>query len=545
MKLPFIFGILLLFTLSLAAQKQKQEGNMEKAGNLAEKYYRPNKKQVYKVIGNDSLEISIFKPKEHKVGANTPCIVFFHGGGYTSGSPSQFYAQCQHFADCGIVAFSAQYRLKNTPVECVKDAKSVIRWLRNNSKKLGIDPDRVAAGGGSAGGYLSAAAATLSSEFDEKGEDLSVSSKPNAVICLTIALDDTHGRGKDLLGDNWKKFIPACNIAKGIPPVLYVAGSADNRTPMEGVRKFEADVKAVGGRCDLIVYDKQPHGFYNYNEDNKFYPLVLRNIDEFLVSLGWLDPAITQVKEQEWMVDGKPRKALVYIPESAKTRSLPLIFAYHGRGGSMEMANERYKFSKYWPDAIVVYPQGLRNSGKLFGKEDPRAGWQMQTGQSGDRDVKFFDTMLSYFKENYRVDPGQVFLTGHSNGGYFTYVLWAMRGDVFAAVAPTAAATNTLILDQPGASLKGVLQPKTAFILSGEKDDLVKYEWQVETLRSVLELNGCDVKKGKKTSEYVTVYPSSKGTSVTTYIHPKGHGFPSEASPYVLEFFKNNIEKKK
>ena len=84
--------------------------------------------------------------------------------------------------------------------------------------------------------------------------------------------------------------------------------------------------------------------------------------------------------------------------------------------------------------------QGLNTPGALTDTEGKKPGWQKTFGDQDDRDLKFFDAVLATLKKDYKVDEKRIYATGHSNGGGFTYLLWAARGEVFAAVAPCAAA---------------------------------------------------------------------------------------------------------
>jgi acetyl esterase/lipase len=122
------------------------------------------RQETYKQVGEVTLKIDIFEPKQKDSAKKYPAIVFFFGGGWVGGSPGQFYRQCEYLAGRGMIAMSAEYRVKSrhqtTPAECVKDGKSAVRWIRANAARLDIDPDRIAAGGGSAGGHVAAAVAT-------------------------------------------------------------------------------------------------------------------------------------------------------------------------------------------------------------------------------------------------------------------------------------------------------------------------------------------------------------------------------------------------
>jgi polyhydroxybutyrate depolymerase len=229
----------------------------------------------------------------------------------------------------------------------------------------------------------------------------------------------------------------------------------------------------------------------------------------------------------EWTIAGVTRKALVYIPATAKTKPTPILFTYHGHGGSMQHMYDTRGFDKLWPEAIFICPQGLKTVGKLTDPEGNLPGWLMDA-DSVNRDLKFFDAMLATLQKDYKVDTKRIYATGHSNGGGFTYLLWAMRGDVFAAVAPSASV---------GGKLTTMLKPKPAMHIMGDADPLVKPEWQRLTCNYLLRLNKCE-KTGKKLADYVTEYPSAIGTPFVWYDHPGGHIYPQEANQVVIDFFK-------
>src|SRR6185295_12733572 len=128
---------------------------------------------------------------------------------------------------------------------------------------------------------------------------------------------------------------------------------------------------------------------------------------------------------REWTVDGVTREAMVYAPSSprAKTNEAPLLLAFHGHGGTMRNAARAFNYQSIWPEAIVVYPQGLATPGRLTDPEGKKAGWQFAIGEQDDRDLKFFDAMLETIEKDYRVDKRRIYVTGHSNGGGFTYLL--------------------------------------------------------------------------------------------------------------------------
>lgn len=229
----------------------------------------------------------------------------------------------------------------------------------------------------------------------------------------------------------------------------------------------------------------------------------------------------------EFKLDGVAREALVYAPATAKAQPAPVVFVFHGHGGTARNVVRSFAIQRHWPEAISVYMQGLKTPGKLTDPEGKRSGWQARPGEQQDRDLKFFDAVLARLKQEYKADGKRIFATGHSNGGAFTYLLWAERGDVFAAVAASSA---------PAAQSLPRLKPKPALHLAGEADPLVKFEWQKQTIDAVRKLNGCQA-EGKPWDKYCTLYPSKTGTPVVTFIHPGGHALPAAAPALFVRFF--------
>jgi polyhydroxybutyrate depolymerase len=237
----------------------------------------------------------------------------------------------------------------------------------------------------------------------------------------------------------------------------------------------------------------------------------------------------------DWTVDGVKREALVVAP-AKPTDHPPLVFAWHGHGGTMRNAARMFHVHTLWPEAVVVYPQGLNTPGRLTDPDGKRPGWQHSIGVQGDRDLKFFDAMLATMKEKYHVDADRIYSTGHSNGGGFTYLLAAARPGVFAAIAPSAAGSAALM----GAS---GYKPVPVFHAAGEQDPLVKFEWQKQMIERMKVLNGCDA-AGTEWAKGCTLYKSSKGAPVVTFIHGGTHAYPAEAPELIVKFFREQVRGK-
>ncbi len=257
----------------------------------------------YKQVGDTKLFLHVFNPNGHKDSDQRPAIVFFFGGGWNGGTPKQFDPHCRYLASRGMVAITAEYRVKSrnktTPFECVKDGKSAIRWVRENAGKLGVDPRRIAAGGGSAGGHVAAATGNCPG-LEEKGENLKISSKPDALVLFNPVYDNSaKGFGHNRVKPRWKEISPMHNIAKGSPPTVVFLGTKDKLIPVSTAKEYEKRLVAVGSRSVLHLYEGAAHGFFNHGRKGNAYSDTVGKMDDFLNSLGWLKGEPTIGKESK------------------------------------------------------------------------------------------------------------------------------------------------------------------------------------------------------------------------------------------------------
>jgi polyhydroxybutyrate depolymerase len=242
--------------------------------------------------------------------------------------------------------------------------------------------------------------------------------------------------------------------------------------------------------------------------------------------------AATEPKVMRWTVEGVEREALVYIPASAKQNATPVVFVFHGHGGNMYNILRGKNPDKLWPEAIIVSPQGLNTPGQLTDPKGELPGWQSGAGNMNDRDLLFFDAMLKTFREEYKIDDKRIYATGHSNGGGFTYLLMETRSEVLAAAAPSAASAVRSL---------SRIKPKPMIHIIGEKDPLVRPEWQEATIMGMLNVNNCS-NKGIPYATDATLYASDTGNPVVIYKHKGGHVFPQEAVGVVIQFFKSMVK---
>jgi acetyl esterase/lipase len=224
-----------------------------------------------------------------------PAIVFFFGGGWVSGTLDQFDDQASHFAGRGLVSILVDYRVKSrdqsTPFDSVRDARSAMRWIRSHAAELRIDPAKIVAAGGSAGGHLAGATAILKG-LDDASDDLSVSPVPNALVLFNPVLDTTEsGYGAALIGKDTIQLSLTEHVKPGLPPMILLHGTSDHTVPFSNAEEFVRRVKAAGGQCQLVPFKDADHGFFNSPSFRKgaseaLYRKGVADVDGFLLNLG-------------------------------------------------------------------------------------------------------------------------------------------------------------------------------------------------------------------------------------------------------------------
>jgi acetyl esterase len=255
---------------------------------------------TYKTTPQGDLKMNLYFPPSWRKADRRPAIVFFFGGNCATGSPAQLASTAEYFATRGLVAASAEYRIESIhhtpPQACAEDAKSAIRWLRMNAPRLGVDRTQVIAGGGSSGATIAAFAA-YNTTFQPDDEDASVSSKPDALVLLNPVfgfpdhslLTPRQAAAADApLG----AFITSWKVTKGGPPAILFYGT---EAPLqEKARDFARQLIAAGTRAEFYTAEGERHGFTIRGDSSPWHTLVLRQIDQFLASLGYLqgDPTV-------------------------------------------------------------------------------------------------------------------------------------------------------------------------------------------------------------------------------------------------------------
>ena len=288
--------LLISIFFSICFTIQSVFGFFQTAGQIETKDGVTHLQEVYKIIDTSKLKVDIFYTNQSFARENNTAIVFFHGGGWAYGTPSEFFTTCERYAKMGIITFSVDYRLSIdngitpsktiSPIESVMDAKSAMRWVRKNAEKFHIDKNKIVASGQSAGGHLALCTAMID-DYNEKSDDLSISCSPNALLLFSACVDAVEGWCDHLLGDRRTKIwsiSPFHNVRKGLPPMIEFHGIDDEQVPKWTVQFFESEMKDKGNYFEQHMFEGRKHylGDGNPKYSRYYDDEILKIADDFL-----------------------------------------------------------------------------------------------------------------------------------------------------------------------------------------------------------------------------------------------------------------------
>lgn len=330
------FSALLSTVCSAGAALPAAEAKTGLAGELTvEDLKKPGpapREAVYRTVGERKLRLFIYEPQGPKAEDRRPVVVAIHGGGWGAGDPNLFTHYCRYFASRGAVAVNVEYRLcppegvgqqpKTLPAntttirDCIADCKAAIRYLRANADTLGIDPNRIAVAGDSAGGHLAACLGLLP-DLDAPDDNKLVNSRADALLlynpCIDLAALGWMKKHKGLLPqagatapaeqtweDRARLVSPIQYVRNGLPPMLLVHGTKDVTVPVEQIDRFAKAVTDAGNRCDYLRMEGWRHAFVLTvgSATEHTVSTTLWETDRFLRSLGYLqgEPTILKVE---------------------------------------------------------------------------------------------------------------------------------------------------------------------------------------------------------------------------------------------------------
>ncbi len=298
--LSHFFSLTILYFASVSSGQDKAQP--------AKALPEPDRQIEYKAVGTKSLKLHVFGMdgrKSETADSKKAAIVFFFGGGWTSGTASQFFPQAKHLADLGMVAFCADYRVRSRDgaevVDCVADAQDALAFVRSHSEQLGVDPNKIVAAGGSAGGHLAASCATLA--YRGQANHAATDYAPNALVlfnpALILAVTEADPKSSQMdrkriealaarFGAAPEQMSPYHQLKDKLPPTLILHGKADTTVPYKTVELFTAKAKDLGADCRLVGYEGQQHGFFNSQRNGGKYEVTRDEMVNFLRELGYL-----------------------------------------------------------------------------------------------------------------------------------------------------------------------------------------------------------------------------------------------------------------
>lgn len=243
---------------------------------------------VYATYGTRQMHADLFLPKQGS--GPRPAVVYVHGGGWSGGNKQQFHRQAAHMATKGFAGVCVEYRLSGEAKypAAIDDVRAAIRWLRANARQYGIDPRRIGAAGGSAGGHLAALAGVTG-----KGQD-SVA----AVAAFNPAVDIAgfgrkapenvsgtlykfFGRSYQEAAALYKSASPLDLVHAGAPPFLFLHGTADTTVPYQQSADMQAALRKAGVKAEMFTAEGAAHGFFNRPP---WFGPALKRMEEFFVA---------------------------------------------------------------------------------------------------------------------------------------------------------------------------------------------------------------------------------------------------------------------
>ncbi|MDF3055964.1 MAG: nlhH 1 [Rariglobus sp.] len=219
----------------------------------------------------EPVRLHVFKSKGWKADDRRPAFIWFFGGGFVRGTPLQSASWAKRAAQLGMVGVAADYRTverwpATNATEAVADARAALRWVQDHASELGVDPERVVVGGGSAGGHL--ALWTAITKTPPGLDDAEAPKfKPVALLLNCPAADTSKASG--MRGARFKSidpdaFSPLQNLDARMPPVLLIHGDADTTVPYAHAVALSKALIAAGNICEFVTV---PGGTHKFSSD--------------------------------------------------------------------------------------------------------------------------------------------------------------------------------------------------------------------------------------------------------------------------------------
>ncbi|MFC4992579.1 alpha/beta hydrolase [Rubritalea tangerina] len=249
---------------------------------------------VYKRTDQGELTLHCFYPENHSENDHRSAIILFHGGLWDQSMATQFVPQALNFVALGAVGIVAEYRTSAQhgcdPTDAIADAQTAILWLRKNNRYLGVDPEKIIAGGSGSGAHLALCAA-MHKKVENDGF---FSGAPNALILWSAIVDTTkRGVGHDHFTNkrDARRSSPTKNIRRKLPPMIFFHGNEDPTVPVASVEKFCQRLTSKRNVARFVPFTRATHSFFNFNVNQNYFVQTLESAEGFLTDQGFLNPS--------------------------------------------------------------------------------------------------------------------------------------------------------------------------------------------------------------------------------------------------------------
>lgn len=247
----------------------------------------------YGQAAGEKLLLDVYYPPEK--GDLRPALILIHGGGFTGGDKKDMAEKGRRFAGEGYVVFSVNYRLapKYHYPAALDDVQRAVRWVRANSTRFGVDPNRIGAMGESAGGYFVLMLALQDTRNNDVSELSAFSSKVTCAVDYygrTNFLADTDKPSfkspENFMGvspkenpEFWKEASPITHVSEKASPILIVHGTLDSVVPFDQSMELFGELRSVGANVGLKTVNGADHG---WPPDSEVAKLCNQVVDDFL-----------------------------------------------------------------------------------------------------------------------------------------------------------------------------------------------------------------------------------------------------------------------
>lgn len=223
----------------------------------------------YRATGPAPMRLFVVKPRDWNAGDRRAALMFFFGGGWTTGTPANALFWARFAADLGMVGIAPDYRTKGrhdvSPLGSVADSRAALRWVQDYARELGLDPGRVVVGGNSAGGHVALWTAIAHAPPGSE-ESESPRRKPAALILFSAVSDTSPETGytPQRFGEDATALSPLHQLDAAMPPVLAFHGDGDRTVPLRQAMALRDGLVAAGNACELHIV---PGGGHNFGND--------------------------------------------------------------------------------------------------------------------------------------------------------------------------------------------------------------------------------------------------------------------------------------